>query len=440
MNIQTVTIVGANGTIGSKIGGLIAAFSNARVFMMARTKESAEIGIQKAMASVRSSVIEPKFVSCTLDQADHVFSESDWIFESVMEDFDVKKSINTLINRFAAPGCIVTTGTSGMSVNSLAESFSPDIRKRYWGTHFFNPPLKMTACEVIQTKFTDKNVAAAFQTFLTKTLHRTIVPINSDRAAFAGNYVGFRLFEMAVNICEQNADRGGIDYVDSILGNVAGNTMAPLTTLDYVGLDVYQSIVENIHDRIFNTPAKRISGFVRQLIHDGHTGVKKQKGVYDYSSTSGDSSRRVWDLRDSAYRPVKIYSFQLTKMVKKLVRYGRYTQVMSYLISQKSNEAELVLEYILSYIVFSFELVPEVVSDIEHVNSVMMNGFAWAPPTFWLKTFLAHQKMDLFIDMCAKFNILLSKEVLAAMRDYLRTADDKSDLGYRYFTVGGMEE
>ncbi|MBN2530965.1 MAG: 3-hydroxyacyl-CoA dehydrogenase family protein [Deltaproteobacteria bacterium] len=438
MQINTVTIIGANGAIGSKIGGLLAAFTDARIFMMARSIESAQRGVKKAMSSIRSSVVEKKLIPCTLEQAEEILGESDWVFESVVEELQVKKSIYAMIDSYAATNCIVTTGTSGISVNALAEAFSEQRRRNFWCTHFFNPPMKLTACEIIKSKYSDASRVDEFNQFLEKSLCRTIVPINSDRAAFAGNYVGFRLFEMAANSCEQNADKGGIDYVDYVLGNAAGNTMAPMTTLDYVGLDVYQSIVENIHDNVPAAPGKT-SGFIRQLIQNGFTGKKKLQGLYDYT-TGTSTAPPVWDLRDFAYRPAKKYNIAEIECVREFVRHGRYEKILPHLLCVDSNESHIVLSYILSYILHSFELIPDVVSDIRHVDAVMMYGFAWAPPTFWLSQIARLTQKNAFTALCEKFDVILSQNVLANINTYIENDEAPDDGGFRYFAVDGNSQ
>ena len=435
MQIKTVTVIGANGTIGSKIGGMIAAFTDATVYMMARTMEDAEKGVRKAISSVRSSTLESRLIPCTLSGAKEILGKSDWIFESVIEDLDVKKSVNTIIDQHASAQCVITTGTSGISIHELSEAFSAR-RQNFFGTHFFNPPLKMTACEIIRTRYTDEALASAFTGFLESTLHRNIIPIVSDRAAFAGNYIGFRLFEMATFICEQHADKGGIDYVDYILGNAAGNTMAPLITLDYVGLDVYQSIVENIHDKLSDTSSRSVSGFIRQLIHDGHTGSKARQGLYDYRHKSA-SLPQVWDVRDNAYRPATDYRIPVIESIRHIVRHGRYHDVLPCLLAENNDEAFIVLSYILSYIVFSFDLVPQVVADIHHVDDVMMNGFAWTPPTFWLWQMARNLNHGTFADLCGKYDVGLKEQTRSQIESYLNRGDRNRDAGYRNFTVNG---
>ena len=39
----------------------------------------------------------------------------------------------------------------------------------------------------------------------------------------------------AITICRKNKDKGGIDYMDAILGPFTGRAMSPLATSDFIG-------------------------------------------------------------------------------------------------------------------------------------------------------------------------------------------------------------
>ena len=58
MNIKTVTVVGANGTMGSNVAGIWASFGGAHVYMISRTKEKSEEAIKRAAKSVRADAIK----------------------------------------------------------------------------------------------------------------------------------------------------------------------------------------------------------------------------------------------------------------------------------------------------------------------------------------------------------------------------------------------
>ena len=247
MNIKTVTVIGANGTMGNNVSGIFASFGSAKVYMVGRNIEDVIEAKQKAINSVKSSAIAANLIPKDYSSLEQCVKESDLIFESVFEDFAVKRDVYDLISKFIRPGTIVATGTSGLSINSLGLSFEDRSQEVIFGIHMFNPPYNMTLCEVIPTKFTDKDLLIDVKRYLTETLRRKVVEVK-DQPAFLGNRIGFQFLNEALQLSEKYKHRGGIDYIDSIVGPFTGRSMAPLVTSDFVGLDVHKAIVDNIQE------------------------------------------------------------------------------------------------------------------------------------------------------------------------------------------------
>ena len=150
--IKTVTILGANGSMGSLCAGIIAAFSNATVYMIARNIDKAQEDVERAINSVRSDTIRQRLNPATYDDLAQCVSESDWILEAVAEIYEAKESVNRMITRSRRKGSIVSTMSSGLSVEKLSQVFDPDGQENYFGTHFYNPPYKMLLCELMSHK------------------------------------------------------------------------------------------------------------------------------------------------------------------------------------------------------------------------------------------------------------------------------------------------
>src|SRR5205085_11065771 len=85
-------------------------------------------------------------------------AEVDWIIEAVVEDLEIKRALLTKVEAARKPGTIVTTNTSGLPVSKIAEGFSEDFRRSWFGTHFFNPPRYMRLLELIPTPDTDRSL------------------------------------------------------------------------------------------------------------------------------------------------------------------------------------------------------------------------------------------------------------------------------------------
>src|SRR6185312_14680107 len=82
-------------------------------------------------------------------------AEADWIIEAIVEDLEIKRSLLRRVESLRKPATIITTNTSGLPVAKIAEGFSDDFRRSWFGTHFFNPPLYMRLLEIIPTPETD---------------------------------------------------------------------------------------------------------------------------------------------------------------------------------------------------------------------------------------------------------------------------------------------
>ena len=60
--IKKVTVIGANGAVGSGVSGIFASFGGAIVYVVARSNEKAEIAKKKATMSVKAASIEARMM------------------------------------------------------------------------------------------------------------------------------------------------------------------------------------------------------------------------------------------------------------------------------------------------------------------------------------------------------------------------------------------
>jgi len=116
MKINTVTILGANGSMGSQCAGIIAGFGNTKIYMVARDLIKAEDGINKAIDSIKSEVIKKQFIPKTYEEIKECISKSDWIFECTSEDLEIKQNLNNQIAQYKPKNSIVSTVSSGLSI------------------------------------------------------------------------------------------------------------------------------------------------------------------------------------------------------------------------------------------------------------------------------------------------------------------------------------
>ena len=243
MNIKVVTVIGAGGVMGSNISAIFASFGNAKVYML--DIEKPVLAVDRAVKSVRAESIRKNLIPTDFSMLEECVKESDLVFESVVERIDIKKDVANKCAIYLKKNAFLCTGTSGLSITEIANSLPEDLRSRYFGVHFFNPPYNMPLCELIKTDYSSKEDVDELKDYLTSVLFRTVV-VCKDKPAFLANRIGFQFINRALQLAEENKDSGGLDYIDAIFGAFTGRLMAPCNTADFVGLDVHKAIVDNL--------------------------------------------------------------------------------------------------------------------------------------------------------------------------------------------------
>src|SRR5436305_10087318 len=118
-----------------------------------------------------------------------VVAGADWIIEAVVENLELKRELLRKVEAVRKPGTIITTNTSGLPVAKIAEGFSADFRRTWFGTHFFNPPRYMRLLEIIRTPDTDCEAVAAITDFADRHLGKGVVTAK-DTPNFVAKRIG----------------------------------------------------------------------------------------------------------------------------------------------------------------------------------------------------------------------------------------------------------
>lgn len=382
LNIQTVTVIGATGTMGANVAGIFASFGNARVYCVGRDIEKVKKTIPRIVKSVKADSIEKSLIPVGYDQLEECVKESDLVFESSKENLTVKIELATRIGKALQPHAVSGTGTSGLSITRIAESYPEEKRAQFFGIHMFNPPYTLPLCELISTDYSDGKIKEDLKEYLRKQLLRTVVEVK-DSPAFLGNRIGFQFINETLQYAEIYKDNGGIDYIDAILGPFTGRTMAPLATSDFVGLDIHKAIVDNIYENTndYAHDTFKLPSFTKELVMEGHLGRKSDGGLYRIvRHENGYKRQTVYDIKTGMYRDKIPYAFPFSVKMKHYISEGDYHKALECLVNNYSLEAELCLSFLLKYILYSLFAAKEVGYNIESADDVMASGFNWCPP------------------------------------------------------------
>ena len=384
--LKRVVVLGANGTMGAGASGLFAA-NGFDVTMLARTLDKARQGLGKAKEALRTDVLEAR-VRCGTYDADleRVVSEADLIFEAVSEDLAIKLPFLDRIDKARSPGSLVATVSSGLSIAKMCEGRSDDFRRHFMGMHLFNPPHVIVGTEMIPGPDTDPEVFRDTCTFAERRLGRAVVECR-DMPAFAGNRVGFKL----LNECTLLAEEHGVSNIDYWIGRHTGRALAPLATIDLVGWDVHDAIVQNLYANTSDEAHAlfRMPEYMLRLMDQGHLGNKTPAEGGFYRRITGANKNRMISVLDpktgsysegAAPPPEKV---AFIEEMKGLHAVGRYQDAMRLLLGAPGTEGKISRRVIVGYVSYALGRVgaAEVVQTPAAVDSIMGNGFNWAPPS-----------------------------------------------------------
>lgn len=382
MTINTVTVIGANGAMGSGVSGIFASFGNAKVYMVSRDIKKSRIAADKAAQSIRAGSICKNLIPADYSMLNSCISKSDFVFESVAENIEIKLSVTKEIAKSLKADTVICSGTSGFSITSLSEALPKHLRRNYLGMHFFNPPYNMTLCEIIPTAHTNRSLIEDLKTYLSNVLIRTVVE-SKDTPAFIGNRIGFYVMNKALQLSEKYKYSGGVDYIDSILGAFTGRNIPPLATSDFVGLDVHKAIVDNIYENT-NDYAKEtfvFPDFAQKLIDKEQFGCKAGGGLYKTDiCKNGTKHIYVYDIATDEFRDKVDYNFLFVEHMICFFKNGDYKSAFNILTNNLSTEAEICMEFLLEYIIYSLFIAKNIGTYADSADDVMATGFNWCPP------------------------------------------------------------
>ncbi|KAI3592394.1 3-hydroxyacyl-CoA dehydrogenase, Enoyl-CoA hydratase [Cupriavidus sp. U2] len=210
-----------------------------------------------------------------------LLKECDVVIEAIAERMDWKHDLYKKVAPHLAPNAIFATNTSGLSITSLSDGFDADLKARFCGVHFFNPPRYMHLVELIPTATTKPEILDRLEAFLTTTLGKGVVRAK-DTPNFIANRVG--IFSILAVFAE--AEKYGIpfDIVDDLTGTKLGRAKsATFRTADVVGLDTMAHVIKTMQDGLGGDPFAAVyktPAVLKGLVDAGALGQKTGAGFY----------------------------------------------------------------------------------------------------------------------------------------------------------------
>ena len=308
-------------------------------------------------------------------------SDVDWIIEAVVENLDIKRDLLGKIEAVRRPGTIITTNTSGLPVASIAEGFSSDFRRCWFGTHFFNPPRYMRLLEVIPTPDSDPNLIKAVSEFGDTRLGKGVV-LAKDTPNFIANRIG--TFSV-LNVMRLMQDMDlSIEEVDALTGPAVGwPKSATFRTIDLVGLDILGHVVANMTANVHDERSDlKLPGFFSEMLSRKWLGDKTKGGFYKKSKASdGGEDRLALDWKTLEYRPRQKPKFAALDMAKNVDDLGLRIRMLLGLDKAQRPKNDKAAEFLWASLTdlwnYCANRVPDISDSIVEIDRAMRLGFNW---------------------------------------------------------------
>lgn len=280
--IRRVGVVGC-GLMGSGIAES-AARAGYEVLIRELTPDLLNKGLSRIDASMNRAVERGKLDAAARDAArarirgtialDELHAV-DLVVEAVIEKMDEKKAVLRDLDRIVAPGVILASNTSSLSITEMASvTGRPD---RVAGVHFFNPVPVMALVEIVRGLVTSEETVQRVREFA-QSLGKTVV-IARDTPGFIVNRLLVPYLLDAIRVLELGV--ASREDIDTAITLGLGHPMGPLTLLDFVGLDTTFYIAQAMFDE-FKDDRYAPPPLLKQMVLAGWHGRKSGRGFYEY--------------------------------------------------------------------------------------------------------------------------------------------------------------
>ncbi len=306
--INYATVIGA-GTMGAAIAGHLAnagiPSSLLDIVPTELTPEEQAAGLQLTDRKVRNRIVQGGYdrmvkanpsnlftksaaslvsVGNLEDDFDAAIAKSDWIVEVIVEKPGPKQALMERIEKVAGPNAIISSNTSGIPIHIISQGRTPDFKKRFLGTHFFNPPRYLHLLELIPTPDTDPAIVARMKVFAESVLGKGVVVCKDTPNFVANRMISF----IQSDVMEYAIENGyTVEAVDALTGPLLGRPKTGTFRLnDIVGIDVMAMVGENLYGLVPQDEDREIlrgeygTAVMKALVSNKLLGVKTGQGFF----------------------------------------------------------------------------------------------------------------------------------------------------------------
>jgi 3-hydroxyacyl-CoA dehydrogenase len=310
-----------------------------------------------------------------------LIADCDWIIEVVAENLEIKRGLLNKVLEHRRADSIVTSNTSGLPIHEIVDGMPMELRRHWFGTHFFNPPRYMRLLEVIATQDSDPADMAAVEHFCDVRLGKAIVHAH-DTPNFIANRIGTFSMSNAIGLMQKQGLT--IEEVDTLTGAALGWPKTGTFRLgDLVGVDVMAFVAKNFAAQAGKIGDERadvgMAPFIATMIERKWLGDKTKQGFYkkEGKDAEGRDLRHVLDWQTLDYKPSmrpKIPAIEMAKNVEST--HVRIAQLL-HGDADKDKAAAFYWPFLTELFTYSANRVPEIADNLVEIDRAMKAGYNW---------------------------------------------------------------
>jgi 3-hydroxyacyl-CoA dehydrogenase len=378
-DIRRVAVLGA-GTMGAAIAAH-AANAGLAVDLLDLDREAVQGGFERMLAARPAALASPRLADRirlgTFEQDFERLADADWVVEAVVERLEPKQELLARVEKTVGPAAVVSSNTSGLPLHSVAEGRSDDFRRRFLGTHFFNPPRYLKLVELIGTADTDPEVLEGMRAFVERVLGKGAV-VAKDTPNFIANRLGSFAGMHDVRYALEHGY--SIEEVDALTGPLVGRPKtATFRLFDQVGLDVMVGVAGNLYELAPDDEQRDVLPApepLKRMLEARRLGNKTGGGFYRRGRRDGQTVFDVLDLDTLEYRPAAPPDLPIVASARDHDDLGAR---LRFLLDKADEDrgARYLRDTLLPSLAYAARRVPEIADSLVEVDHAVEWGFGY---------------------------------------------------------------
>lgn len=373
--IRRVVVLGAGATGGAVSAHLTnLGFS---VSLLDATLAAAAEGVEAARPFLFVPERASEIRALSIDDPAAGLDEADWIIEAFPERLDVKRELYARIAPAVRPDAVVSTCSSSLPVDALAEGLPDAFAARFLSVCFALPFSEHRLVEVRGGSATDPVLISGMAEFLESKIARRVVKVPAGPAGLIARY-GIWTLLMGAHVSQKL--RLDLEDVEAITSTFLGSDFAGLfASIDGIGLDTIHDIAQNLQA---NNPQDRGAKFLSLtdsfvgLLARGWNGDRAGRGFFRREGRE----RLVLNLATMAYRQGREVDLRGLRSVANLSP----IEGLRTALGQRDEVGELLREYLIPCLRYAEYLREQTGASVVEIDRTMEWGFGWARGPFEL--------------------------------------------------------